>query len=147
MFNIKKISIVIGVIVLAFIGYSYMISGSKQGSSTGVTKQSVSSSQTGSPTGSTQLDGPGKEFVTQLLAIQNIKFNLTLFKDPVFMGLQDYSRELIPQESGRPNPFAPLDGDTGGGASIGSFSGFNSEDIAPASSTPKTTPTSKPIKK
>jgi hypothetical protein len=69
------------------------------------------------------LDGPGKEFVTQLLAIQNIKFNLQFFNDPVFRGLQDWSREILPQESGRPNPFAPLEGDVGQANLTTGFSG------------------------
>lgn len=68
-----------------------------------VTKQAVS--QTSTPGAQ---DGPGKEFVSQLLAIQNISFKLDLFRDPVFIGLQDFSRELTPQETGRPNPFAPF---------------------------------------
>ncbi|MCF7865396.1 MAG: hypothetical protein K9M11_02730 [Candidatus Pacebacteria bacterium] len=111
MFNTKTIITVVVVIVLAFAGYWFLISGQKQGSSSGVTKQAVTTTST-TQTGSA-LDGPGKEFVTQLLAIQNIKFNLQLFADPVFQGLQDWSREILPQETGRPNPFAPLESDTG----------------------------------
>lgn len=122
MFNLKKISIIVVVIILAFIAYSYLISGNKQ-SSSGVSKQAVTTTSTASP-GSAALDGPGKDFVTQLLAIQNIKFNLDLFNDPVFKGLQDYHRDLVPQDTGRPNPFAPLDGDTSGASASGAFSGF-----------------------
>lgn len=122
MFNIKKIIIIVLVIALAFGVYAYFFSNSATTSSSGVTKQAVSTASTGA-SGSAVLDGPGKEFVTQLLAIQNIKFNLQLFADPVFQGLQDWSRELIPQESGRPNPFAPLDNQTGSQSDLTSFSG------------------------
>jgi hypothetical protein len=108
MSNIKKIIIVVVVIVLAFIAYSYFFVGSQSASSSGVSKQTVTTS-TATPAGAA-LDGPGKEFVTQLLAIQNIKFNLDIFTDPVFQGLKDWHKDLVPQESGRPNPFAPLDG-------------------------------------
>lgn len=136
MFNLKKIIIVVVVVVVAFIGYSYLISGKKSGSATGVTKQAVSTTATtASAASSVSLDGPGKEFVSQLLAIQNIRFNLALFSDPVFQGLQDWSREILPQESGRPNPFAPLDGDTSGNqpSSGAGFSGtISSDSAAPA---------------
>lgn len=110
MFNTKKIIIIVVVVVLAFIGYSFLISGNSSKSGSGVTKQNVAN--TTSALASPTLDGPGKEFVSQLLAIKTIKFNLDFFKDEVFRGLQDWTREILPQESGRPNPFAPLDSDS-----------------------------------
>lgn len=140
MFNLKKISIIVVIVILAFIAYSYMISGNSK-SSSGVTKQNVAGGTAVTP-GSAALDGPGKDFVTQLLAIQNIKFNLDLFSDPVFLGLQDYSRDLVPQESGRPNPFAPLDGDTSSASAGTAFSGFSpgtADVIAPPDSTSNNT--------
>ncbi len=113
MFNAKKIIIIVVIVILAFVGYAIMISGNKKESASGVTRQSVSTTPAGQTSSAATLDGPGKEFVTQLLAIQNIKFNLQFFNDPVFRGLQDWSREILPQESGRPNPFAPLESDAG----------------------------------
>jgi len=147
MFNTKKIIIIIVIVVVAFVAYALLISGNKK-SSTGVTKQAVNTTTTAS-SGNTSaaLDGPGKEFVTQLLAIQNIKFNLAFFSDPVFRGLQDWSREILPQETGRPNPFAPLEGDSGAISTTG-FSGNigsieqDGEESAGATSVaqPRTTP-------
>jgi hypothetical protein len=136
MFNIKKIIIAVVVIVMAFAGYTYFISGNTGGSASGVTRQAVSTTSAGTAS-SAALDGPGKEFVSQLLAIQNIRFNLDLFNDPVFKGLQDWSREILPQESGRPNPFAPLEGDTGGTQAAGGagFSGNISSDSSAPSGT------------
>lgn len=124
MFNAKKIIIIVVIVILAFVGYAIMISGNKKESASGVTKQSVGTTAAGQTSNTTALDGPGKEFVTQLLAIQNIKFNLQFFSDPVFRGLQDWSREILPQESGRPNPFAPLEGD---GAQANLTTGFNGD--------------------
>lgn len=151
MFNIKKIIIIVVIVILAFIGYAVMISGNKKESASGVTRQSVSTTSAGQNSNAATLDGPGKEFVTQLLAIQNIKFNLQLFSDPVFKGLQDWSREILPQESGRPNPFAPLEGDvgqanltTGFNGNIGSTAPDASvvpEVKAPETKTPTKTPT------
>ncbi|MBU3669085.1 MAG: hypothetical protein FGM57_03975 [Candidatus Taylorbacteria bacterium] len=105
-FKNKTVLIVIVLFIVAFVAYALMRdSGS---SSTGVKKQSVSTNTVTTAGGAPALDGPGKEFVTQLLAIQNINFALDIFEDPVFRGLQDWSREIQPQEAGRPNPFAPL---------------------------------------
>ena len=139
MFNLKKISIIVVVIILAFIAYSYFISGNSSQSSSGISKQSVSSSGTTSATpGTSALDGPGKDFVTQLLAIQNIKFNLDLFNDPVFKGLQNYHQDLVPQEAGRPNPFAPLDGTSsisdGSASAGGAYSTYGMSTSDPSAS-------------
>ncbi len=119
----KKIIIIIVVIVLAFIGYSYLISGKNSGSSSGVTKQAVGTTSTSNNSNALGLDGPGKEFVTQLLAIQNIRFNLNFFIDPVFQGLKDWSQEIAPQESGRPNPFAPVNQAFDAGKTTTGFNG------------------------
>ncbi len=108
-FKHKTIIISILAIIVAFIAYSFYLSGKKDTSTT-VTKQALTTSSVQS-----SMDGPGKEFVTQLLAIQNIQFKLELFKDPVYIGLQDFSREIQPQAVGRPNPFAPLGSDSRAG--------------------------------
>ncbi len=110
-FKYKTIIISILVIIVAFIAYSFYLSGKKDTTTT-VTKQALTTSSVQS-----SMDGPGKEFVTQLLAIQNIQFKLELFKDPVYIGLQDFSREIQPQAVGRPNPFAPLGSDSREGLS------------------------------
>jgi hypothetical protein len=109
----KKILIVIGIFVVALVAYALMRDSSNT-SATGVVKQAVSSNTVTTAGGSaaSTLDGPGKEFVAQLLAIQNINFNLDFFTDSVFTGLQDWSRPINPQESGRPNPFAPIGDDS-----------------------------------
>ncbi len=156
MFNIKKIIIIAVVIMLAFVGYS-MVTG-KGGSSTSsnskvITKQSIAFAQAGQA-GSAALDGPGKEFVTQLLAIQSIKFNLNLFADPVYQGLRSFSKQIIPQEIGRQNPFAPLDTDfsaLGGSASLSNsfgdaFDVGSIETISKPTST-STKPATKPATK
>ncbi len=108
-FKNKTVLIVIILFIVAFVAYALM--GGSKSSASGVKKQAVSTNAVNTAGGSAAqplLDGPGKEFVAQLLAIQNINFGLDLFGDPVFQGLQDWSREIQQQEVGRPNPFAPL---------------------------------------
>lgn len=109
-FKNKSILVVIILFIVAFVAYTLLRDTSTK-SATGVTKQAVSSNTVTTGGGSVAqaaLDGPGKEFVAQLLAIQNINFTLDFFRDPVFIGLQDWSRNIQPQEVGRPNPFAPI---------------------------------------
>lgn len=143
--NHKKILIVIILLILIFVGYGFYISNNKS-SSASVSKQPISASSVQS-----SLEGPGKEFVTQLLAIQNINFKLDLFKDPVYIGLQDFSREIIPQPIGRPNPFAPFDDEsrtnsptTISDISMETTSASAASGKPTASSTAKTTTVTKP---
>lgn len=146
MFNIKKIIIIVVIVILAFVGYAILISGNKKESASGVTRQSVSTTPAGQNSNAATLDGPGKEFVTQLLAIQNIKFNLQFFNDPVFKGLQDWSREILPQESGRPNPFAPLEGDVSQANLTTGFTGDIGSTEPDASQTQTVTETKSPVR-
>ncbi len=110
----KKTILIIIIILLAGTGYGVYVYTSKGDTSVGGVVRQVVSGQAAQAGGMTtnNLDGPGREFVTQLLAIQNIKFNLSIFADPVFMGLQDFSQEIQLQPIGRPNPFAPLNDST-----------------------------------
>jgi hypothetical protein len=114
-FKNKTVLIVIIIFIISFVAYALFVSSSKKKPASGVTKQAVSTNTVttgGGSTAQTALDGPGKEFVAQLLAIQNINFSLDFFSDPVFMGLRVSTREIQPQEAGRPNPFAPLGDDS-----------------------------------
>ena len=54
----------------------------------------------------------GKDFLSILLNVKNIKLDDSIFSDPVFASLHDSSIELISDgNEGRPNPFAPLGSD------------------------------------
>lgn len=108
----KKLIIGIIVVVLLFVGYGMLKGGDSSKPATGdLTRTTTSRSAS-----NTDVSAPGKQFVSQLLAIQNIRFNTSLFQDAAFDYLQDFSRELIEQDVGRENPFAPI--------GIEGFSGF-----------------------
>jgi len=47
-----------------------------------------------------------------LAKIESINLDSSLFKNPVFMSLQDWTVKLGQEPVGRPNPFAPVDGMT-----------------------------------
>lgn len=60
-------------------------------------------------TSSQELPGTqSSELLNALGNLQNINFDGTIFADPVFLSLTDFSIQLTPQPKGRPNPFAPL---------------------------------------
>ena len=91
----KLILFVVAIVVAGAIWYG--LSGS--GSST-----SLLSTQT--PTVSS--DPATQALVTTLLALRAVTLNGTIFSDPSFVSLQDFSTAIVPEPVGRPNPFAPL---------------------------------------
>lgn len=46
--------------------------------------------------------------VSTLLTLRAVKLDGTIFTDPAFLSLKDFSTEIVPEPVGRPNPFAPL---------------------------------------
>ena len=53
-------------------------------------------------------NAPGQDLVETLLALRAVKLDGTIFTEPAFTGLTDFSTPIIPEPVGRPNPFAPL---------------------------------------
>ena len=58
-----------------------------------------------------------QDLIETLLALRAVKLEGTIFTEPVFQNLTDFSTQIIPEPIGRPNPFAPLEGSTGSSAS------------------------------
>ena len=56
----------------------------------------------------TSANAPGQDLVETLLALRAVKLDGTIFSEPAFSGLNDYSTPIVPEPVGRPNPFAPL---------------------------------------
>jgi len=58
--------------------------------------------------------GAAGEDVLELLAtLRGIKLDGSIFEDPAFRSLEDFSQELVPEPVGRENPFAPVGGSVG----------------------------------
>ncbi len=109
----KKLILIIGLVIIAGVGYGIFISSRSPSEDSTSTRQVVGLDGQTSTEGVEDVTGEaGREFVTQLLAIQSINFNLNFFNDPVFRNLQDFSQVIEKQPIGRPNPFAPI-GDFG----------------------------------
>lgn len=68
---------------------------------------SPSSAPAASPLTSEEV-GPGQEVVETLRRLDAVKLDGTLFTEPAFSALKDFSTQIIPESVGRPNPFAPL---------------------------------------
>jgi hypothetical protein len=52
--------------------------------------------------------GASQDLVSTLLALRAVKLDASLFTDPAFVSLNDFSTQIVPEPVGRPNPFAPL---------------------------------------
>lgn len=108
------ISIVL-IVVVALIAYFYYES-----------TIPVSNSGLQTTTETSDAQAAGMRVLSLLNQIRSLKIDTSIFKDPAYLTLRDYS-VAIPQENvGRPNPFAPLPG-------VGSAS------TAPAATTTATT--------
>ncbi len=46
--------------------------------------------------------------VSTLLTLRAVKLDGTIFSEAAFLRLKDFSTEIVPEPTGRPNPFAPL---------------------------------------
>ena len=110
-FKNKKIIIGIVVIIIAFFVYAVLfVSGGDKEDTGGLTRQAVSTSVGGAAGDVSGLeDGSAKEFVSQLLAIQNVTFKMSLFEDPVFKNMHMVDNTIQPQPQGRRNPFLPFE--------------------------------------
>ncbi len=96
--NLKNI-IVIGVILLlvALAGYWYA---TRDKSS----DELLTSQDAGSETKSVDSD-----LLAALRELRKLRLDDSIFSDPVWLSLHDFGKTLAPQQSFRPNPFAPLD--------------------------------------
>lgn len=52
--------------------------------------------------------GGDQQLVATLLALRTVTLNATIFSNPGFKTLRDFSTTIIPEPVGRDNPFAPL---------------------------------------
>jgi hypothetical protein len=63
-------------------------------------------------TGSPSTDSSDQQLVSTLLALRAVTLSGTIFQDPAFISLVDFSTPIVPEPVGRDNPFAPLQAST-----------------------------------
>lgn len=94
----KKTTVIIILIVIMGAFVYFYISGSKLSDDSALLQGS-------SPDIS---DNVGAEVLALLNQIQSLKIDPTIFSEPVYKTLIDYSVPIPPQPVGRTNPFAPV---------------------------------------
>lgn len=62
----------------------------------------VTGASTGAP------GGGSSGLVETLLALRTVTLSGSIFSDPAFQNLKDFSVAIVPEPVGRPDPFAPL---------------------------------------
>lgn len=69
----------------------------------------LSASSAPPPILQTEAKNPAEQqLVATLLTLRAVTLSGTIFSDPVFMSLKDFSTTIQSEPAGRPNPFAPL---------------------------------------
>lgn len=89
----KKIIITVLVLVLGFIVWSIFIKADPEPESFLINDQPR------------QVDKIGEEIITALNRMKSLELDKSVFEHPIFIRLEDYSREITPNRVGRPNPF------------------------------------------
>jgi len=72
----------------------------------------LTSSTSSAPTSalsSSDTDSSGDQsIVTTLLTLQSISLSGSIFSNPAYATLKDFTTAIVPEPAGRPDPFAPL---------------------------------------
>lgn len=93
-----KLIIILAVVVAGVAWWGLSGVGGSASSSSLLTTQGV---QTG-------LSPADQSLVATLLQLRAVKLDGTIFSEPAFQALKDFSTQIIPEPVGRPNPFEPL---------------------------------------
>lgn len=88
--------IVFAALFLCFVGYNVFIKSDENDDA--LVEYAVTESETRQ-----QLD---KDILPLLTLVKNVQFDGTLFSDPTFQSLADFSKPIEPEDKGRENPFA-----------------------------------------
>lgn len=106
----KSLLIAVAILgAIGFGGYAYI----QRGSTTSVDLLVAESA------GSSNLDG---DLLKALQQLKTIKLNTTIFQDAVFRSFLDFGTVIQKQDTGRPNPFAPIGAGSSNVTSVASSS-------------------------
>ena len=89
----QTVFIFIAIVALLYAGYTYM---------TAAPAEEVLSETVVTP------EGPDQDLISLLFELKAIRLDSGLFEEPAYQSLVDFGRELVPEQVGRNNPFAPL---------------------------------------
>ena len=91
-----KLLVILGVIMAAGFAWYFLLG---------------SSPAPASPLSATPVNGANasdKNIVATLLTLHAVTLDGTIFSNPVFVSLKDFSTAIVPEPVGRPDPFAPF---------------------------------------
>lgn len=91
----KTLILATAIIITAFIGYSLFFTGETDDLAL-VLPQDANQNQT------------GRDLLALFAELSALSLNPAVLSNPVFVSLEDFSREIPSEPSGRTNPFAPI---------------------------------------
>jgi len=100
----KGIFIVAIICIGAFAGYYYFLG---EGSQSAGSSYLTSTASTG---GVSEADILGAEIGKAIREVDALKLDKSIFNHPILNRLEDRDKAITPQDEGRKNPFAPLNG-------------------------------------
>ena len=100
--------ILVAVVIIALLGFGYWYANSSS-TQTSTSPLQTSTATTGASGLSSNDAVISDKFLSLLLNMRTIKLDQSIFSDPGFMALQDFSTTITPDTNpGRVNPFAPI---------------------------------------
>ncbi|MEX0652410.1 MAG: hypothetical protein WD153_03050 [Candidatus Paceibacterota bacterium] len=96
----KTLLAILGITVVVFFGYTMFFDGG--GNSGGVVLTSQNAT----------VRGGDNELLLLLVNLRSITLNDAIFSEPAFKTLIDFGQQLVPEPTGRQNPFAPIGSDS-----------------------------------
>ncbi len=90
----QNVIIVIVVIIIAFVVYTFFFAGK---ATPILSEQNIN-----------QTAPADQDLISLLIELKGITLDESIFANAAFVSLQDFSKDLVPEAVGRPNPFAPL---------------------------------------
>ena len=91
----KIIIVVLVLLVLGFLGYYFFVS-------------STSTPEIVETGGTVSASSAGQDILDAASKLQNVVIDPAIFSSDIFTHLQDFGQATIPEQHGRPNPFAPI---------------------------------------
>ncbi len=89
----QTVFIFIAIVALLYAGYTYMTAAPEED----VLTQTIVAEE-----------GPDQDLIALLFELKAIRLDSALFEESTYQSLVDFGRELVPEQVGRNNPFAPL---------------------------------------
>ena len=105
----KRNKVMLGFLALAFVFLGFAVFyGQSTRAQVATAPVTAVSDTTTAPLGTDAVSQIGTQVIALLGEMGGIKLDGSLFSDPSFQSLQDYSIDIPPELKGRPNPFDPI---------------------------------------